>query len=269
MSPGSTRGGIDLFYEENGSGRPILLIHPAGATASTWGRLVDDLARIARVITYDRRGYRRSGGEPVRSIASHTTDAAALLQALGTSPAVLVGLSVGATIAIDVARVRPDLVHSVVAHESPWHVKRHMPTIPQVAALTRMAWLASRGQHADAAATFLRFAYTYRDGGTAWDRFPAEWRSTAAENAEAALADIRIAIGAYPSAEALARVNKPVVCTCGERSAETMVRVTRSLARSIPTAAFRRIAGAGHAAPFDAPENFVKVVADAIVSRPA
>jgi pimeloyl-ACP methyl ester carboxylesterase len=44
---------------------PILLVHPSGATASTWGSAVGELARIGRVITYDRRGYARSGGEPV------------------------------------------------------------------------------------------------------------------------------------------------------------------------------------------------------------
>ena len=29
--------GCDLYYEEVGEGVPILLVHPAGATASTWG----------------------------------------------------------------------------------------------------------------------------------------------------------------------------------------------------------------------------------------
>lgn len=225
--------------------------------------MADDLAQVGRVIAYDRRGYRRSGGEPVRSIATHTADAAALLQKLDASSAVVVGLSVGATIAIDLARLRPDLVYAVVAHESSWHVTRHAPTLNQIAALTRMGWLAWRGRHAEAAATFLRFAYTYRDGATAWDRFPAEWRETVSENAQPALADIRIAIGDYPSAMALTTVRSPIVCTCGERSAETMIHVTRSLARAIPTATFRQIHGAGHAAPFDAPAEFVEVVAEA------
>jgi pimeloyl-ACP methyl ester carboxylesterase len=95
--------GSDLYYEEKGEGPPILLIHAGGATASTWGRVVDDLARVGRVIAYDRRGYERSGGEPVRSISTHTEDAAALLDALRSPPVVAVGISVSATIAIDLA----------------------------------------------------------------------------------------------------------------------------------------------------------------------
>lgn len=51
------RGG-SLYYEDKGEGLPI---PPVGATASTWGALVGDLAGVGRVIAYDRRGYSRSG----------------------------------------------------------------------------------------------------------------------------------------------------------------------------------------------------------------
>jgi 3-oxoadipate enol-lactonase len=266
VSKADSDGALAVHCDQKGEGVPILLIHPAGATGSTWGTVVDDLARVGRVITYDRRGYARSGGDPVRSIARHTQDAAALLDRLGLSAAVVAATSVGATIGIDLARLRPDLVRVVVAHESPWHVTRHPPTPSQLAALSRMAWLSSRGRYPEAAAAFLQFAYTTRDGESAWDRFPEEWRRTARDNAKAALADIRMAIGRYPSAKELAAVTSPVVCTCGSRSATTMVRVTQKLASVIPTASFRQIEGAGHAAPFDAPVAFSKVIADAMAS---
>ena len=258
--------GSDLYYEESGEGAPILLIHPAAATASTWGTAADNLAQVGRVIKYDRRGYQRSGGEPVRSIATHTADSAALLDALQTPPAVAVGISIGATIAIDLALRRPDLVSAVVAHESPWRVTRQPPTITQLVALARMGSLAAQGRHPEAAARFLRFAYSYRDGGTAWDAFPEKWRRAAAENAQATLADFRIAVGGYPSAKELATITRPVLCTYGARSNKPLVRVGSSLARAIPTARVTEIQGAAHAAAFDAPANFVKVIIEAIHS---
>lgn len=259
----ATSQGSDLYYEEKGEGVPILLIHPAGATASTWGSVADELAQVARVIAYDRRGYSRSGGEPVRSIARHTADAAAILDTLQTPPAVVVGTSVGATIAIDLALRRRDLVRAVIAHESPWRANRQIPSPSLIAALAGMGWLALRGHHPQAAERFLRFAYTYREGGTAWDAFPEEWRRTARENAKAALADIRIAIGGYPPPSELATMKAPVACTHGARSDDTMVRITRTLAGAIPTASVREIDGAGHAAAFDAPANFVRLIAEA------
>jgi pimeloyl-ACP methyl ester carboxylesterase len=118
----------------------------------------------------------------------------------------------------------------------------------------------------DAAETLLRAAYAYRDGGSAWDSFPEEWRRTGRENARAALVDFRNSIGVYPSAQDLATVEIPVVCTYGARSPESMSRLVKSLAGAIPTGRTRRIEGAGHAAPFDATEDFAQVIADAITS---
>jgi pimeloyl-ACP methyl ester carboxylesterase len=256
--------GCDLYYEETGQGVPILLIHPAGSTASTWGSVIDELAQIGRVIGYDRRGYARSVAEPVRSMTTHTADAAAILEESRTLRAVVVGTSAGAAIALDLAVRRPDLVLAVVAHEFPWRFTRHLPTSAQIATLAKMGWLTVRGRASDAAEALLRSAYSYRDGGTAWDAFPEEWRRVGRENARAALADFRNSIGVYPSPADLASIEVPVVCTYGARSPDSMCRLVRLLAAAIPAASVRRIEGAGHAAPFDAPGNFVQAVADTI-----
>jgi pimeloyl-ACP methyl ester carboxylesterase len=261
-----TPDAFDLYYEETGEGVPILLIHPAGATASTWGSAIEELARIGRVLTYDRRGYARSGGEPVRLVSTHTADAAAILEHLRTPPAVVVGTSAGATIAVDLAVRRPELVRSVIAHESAWRLTRHLPTAAQVSALTGIGSLVLRGRHSDAVEVLLRFVYTYRDGGTAWDAFPEEWRRAARENARSALADFRNSVGNYPSASDLATLKVPVVCTYGARSPNGISRLTRSLASAIPTARTHQIDGSGHAVAFDATSHFVRVIADTIAA---
>lgn len=256
--------GCDLYYEVAGEGVPILLIPPSGATAATWGAAAEELAGIGRVIAYDRRGYARSGGEPVHSMSIHTADAAALLEDLRTAPAVVVGTSAGAAIAVDLAVRRPGLVRIVIAHEFPWRFARHLPTAMQIAALTKIGSLALRGQHGNAVEVLLRATYTYPDGSSAWDAFPEEWRQIAKENAKASLADFRNSILAYPSAGDLATIRVPVVCSYGSRSQSNIVALVRSLAAAIPTATTRRIEGAGHAAPFDAPANFVQLIADSI-----
>jgi pimeloyl-ACP methyl ester carboxylesterase len=179
-------------------------------------------------------------------------------------PVVVVGTSAGAAVATDLAVRRPDLVRVVVAHEFPWRFTRHLPTVSQLVALAKIESLTLRGRHGDAAEALLRSAYTYRDGGSAWDAFPEEWRWAARENAEAALADFRNSIGIYPSATDLATVEVPVVCSYGARSPHSMVRLVRSLAAAIPTATTREIDGAGHAAPFDATTNFVQLIAGTI-----
>ncbi|HEX4983147.1 MAG TPA: alpha/beta hydrolase, partial [Ilumatobacteraceae bacterium] len=198
-------------------------------------------------------------------IATHTADAAAILEHLRTPPAIVVGTSAGAAIAVDLAVRRPDLLQAVLAHEFPWRFTRHLPTVSQVAALATIGSLVLRRRHGDAAEALLRAAYTYRDGATAWDDFPEAWRWIARQNAKAALADFRNSIGTYPTRAELATIKVPVMCTYGARSPNTMARLVRSLATAIPTATTRQIEGAGHAAPFDATSNFVQLIADAIV----
>ena len=260
-----TSDGCDLYYEEAGEGAPILLIHPAGATASTWGAATDELARIGRVITYDRRGYARSGGEPARSISTHTADAAAILEYLRAPPAVVVGTSAGATIAVDLAVRRPELVRTVVAHEAAWRAIRHLPTASQVAAVAKIGSLVLRDRHSDAAeALFAPPTATV----TVERRGMPSPRSGGGRQGERPCSPggLRNSIGNYPPPQALATITVPVVCTYGARSPDSIARLTRSLAAAIPTAKGHRIEGAGHAAPFDATANFVELIADSVLN---
>jgi pimeloyl-ACP methyl ester carboxylesterase len=258
--------GSSFYYEEKGEGQPILLIPPSGSTASTWGALPDDLAGAGRVIAYDRRGYTRSGGEVIRSAAEHTRDAAAILDALEARPAVLVGTSAGATIALDLAVRRPDLVRAVVVHEAAWRALRH-PDASGLVVLAKMQWLAWRGRYPEAAETLLRWVYAYRDGGSAWDAFPEQWRQTARENGRSVVADLKSTMGGYPSPQDLATIAAPVVCTYGSRSRSYMSAVTRSLAHAIPATSVREIGGAAHAVAFDAPGNFAQIIVQVIRVR--
>jgi pimeloyl-ACP methyl ester carboxylesterase len=250
-----------LYYEERGDGPPILLIHPAGACASTWGTLPAELAGSVRVIAYDRRGYSRSPAETVRSAATHTLDAIAVLETLEAAPAVAVGTSAGATIALDLAVRRPDLVRAVIVHESPWRALRH-PSASGLATLAKMEWMARRGRDEDAAELLLRSVYAYSDGGTAWDAFPEDWRRTARENGKAVVADLRSTLRSYPRARDLANITSPVVCTYGSRSHSYMRSITHSLAKAIPMARTREIDGTAHAVPLDAPRQFAQVILD-------
>jgi pimeloyl-ACP methyl ester carboxylesterase len=258
--------GCELYWEAAGDGVPILLVHPAGSTTSTWGQARDQLARYGHVLGYDRRGYARSAAAPVRSLPQHTADAAALLESLVDEPAVVVGTSAGAAIAVDLAVRRPELVRTVVAHEFPWRFTRHVPSASQLVALLRIGSFSARRRPEEAVDALLRSAYAYKDGTSAWDGFPEQWRNAARENARPALADFLNSIRSYPSAAELASIEVPVLCTCGTRSPDAMFRLVRLLAAAIPGSRLQRIEGAGHAAPFDAPANFVRVIAEAISS---
>ena len=86
-----------LYHEVIGEGGvPILLIHPAGATSSTWGSLPQELARVGRVITYDRRGFGRSSKPGVGyNYDTFAADLDKLLKKLNLKKVALVGFSMG------------------------------------------------------------------------------------------------------------------------------------------------------------------------------
>ena len=55
-----------------------------------------------------------------------------------------------------------------------------------------------------------------------------------------------------------------MLCTYGARSPKGMVRLVRLLAETIPTATTQQLDGAGHAAPFDATDSFVRAIAGTV-----
>ena len=117
--------GVVLHYEERGSGPPLLLVHGTGTYADIWSPVLDGLARAYRVIAYDRRGFARSSPAPRGGLAEHARDAAALLNALGASPATVVGWSGGGVFALDLAASFPDCVAALVLAEPAVHLTTH------------------------------------------------------------------------------------------------------------------------------------------------
>ena len=54
-------GNLDLYYEDHGSGKPIVLIHGYPLTSASWEKQLPVLLDAGyRVITYDRRGFGKS-----------------------------------------------------------------------------------------------------------------------------------------------------------------------------------------------------------------
>jgi len=88
---------IELYYEDQGTGQPVVLIHGYPLDGSSWERQSRELLdRGYRVITYDRRGFGRSS--KVGSGYNYDTFAAdleAVLDALDLQDVILVGFSMG------------------------------------------------------------------------------------------------------------------------------------------------------------------------------
>jgi 3-oxoadipate enol-lactonase len=105
--------GARIYYEVEGAGDPVVLIHAGVANLRMWDDQVAALRDAYRVIRYDTRGFGRTETDAVEF--SNRADIAALLDHLGERSAHVVGLSRAGSIALDFALEYPDRVRTLVA----------------------------------------------------------------------------------------------------------------------------------------------------------
>lgn len=88
---------IQLYYEDRGSGKPVVLIHGWPLSGGSWERQSAMLLAAGfRVITYDRRGFGRSSAPSVGyDYDTMAADTAKLISTLSLDNATLVGFSMG------------------------------------------------------------------------------------------------------------------------------------------------------------------------------
>lgn len=88
---------IELYYEDHGTGRPVVLIHGYPLDGSSWERQSRELRDAGlRVITYDRRGFGRSSKvETGYDYDTFAADLNAVLTSLDLHDITLVGFSMG------------------------------------------------------------------------------------------------------------------------------------------------------------------------------
>jgi pimeloyl-ACP methyl ester carboxylesterase len=109
--------GLEMYYEIHGSGQPLLLLHGAlSATETSFGAILPALAESRQVISVEQQAHGRTADidRPLRT-AQMAQDTAALLQHIGIGQADVLGYSMGAGIAFELAIRHPEVVRKVVA----------------------------------------------------------------------------------------------------------------------------------------------------------
>ncbi len=106
---------IGIYHEVHGDGEPVLLIGGLGSDVSMFAGMVRRLSASCRVIAFDHRGAGRTDKpDAPYSIAMMADDAVGLMDALEIASAWLVGISMGGSIALDLALRHPDRVRGLV-----------------------------------------------------------------------------------------------------------------------------------------------------------
>jgi pimeloyl-ACP methyl ester carboxylesterase len=113
----SIGGPVDLYYEETGSGFPLVWCHEYGGDARSWEQQVRYFSRRYRVVTWNYRGYPPSEvpKEPAAySLEILVDDLRGLLEHLGIRRAHVGGLSLGGGVTVNFGIRHPDLAASLI-----------------------------------------------------------------------------------------------------------------------------------------------------------
>lgn len=107
--------GLEIFYQETGQGKPLILLHGATDTHSLWTPFIPEFSKSFRVITPDTRGHGRTLNPGDRlSYQLLANDLAALIQALDLKKPCIFGYSDGGQTALDLGIHHPGLAGALI-----------------------------------------------------------------------------------------------------------------------------------------------------------
>ena len=251
----------DIFWLDEGAGRAVVLLHGGFLDHHMWDDQVPALAADHRVIAPDARGHGRSANAaaPFRP----ADDVAALLRHLDAGPAVLVGVSMGAGVAVDTALEHPGMVRGLVVtgagtsepyFTDPWTVE------------TLAAWTAAMAA-GDLDASVERFVRL----GTGPYRAPGDVdagvmarqrgmaRATMAKHAAGEPDPITPVTGTW---ERAAGITVPVLAVHGALDSPDHIGMAERLAGSVPDGRTVTIDGTAHYPNMERPGAYNAVVRD-------
>ncbi len=143
----------ELFYEVDGAGEPLLLLHGGTGCHSDWvyaGR--EHLVGEYRVIAPDARGHGRSTN-PEKTITHRqcALDMLALLDHLGVERCKAIGVSMGGNILLHMATMQPDRIEAMVVVSAtmyfPEQARKIMAAVPAPENQPASEWEAMRKRH--------------------------------------------------------------------------------------------------------------------------
>jgi pimeloyl-ACP methyl ester carboxylesterase len=109
-------GGLNMYYEIYGEGKPLVLIHGGGSTIqTTYGNIIPLLSKHRQIIAMDLQAHGRTGDRSTNlSFEQDADDVTALLHNLNIAKADFLGYSNGGHTLIEIALWHPEIVNKMI-----------------------------------------------------------------------------------------------------------------------------------------------------------
>ena len=272
----TARDGTRLYYEEAGSGSPVIFVHEYAGDYRTWEMQMRFFSRAHRCITYSQRGYPPSdvpsdGAKYSQDIARD--DVVAVMDSLKVDKAHVVGHSMGAYTALHVGIHAPSRCISVVAAGCGWG------STPDVKKREEMKTLAAETGKmfakegiASAAAKYadapMRQAQKNKDP-RGYAEFARMLSEHSAEGHAQTMFNLQLKRSTLWEMEtALKKFSVPLLIVVGDED-EPCIDGSVFLKRTVPTAGLLMIPRTGHNVPTEEPAAFNAALADLLAAAEA
>ncbi|MEU7786771.1 alpha/beta hydrolase [Amycolatopsis sp. NPDC049159] len=231
--------GTPIFFEQRGSGAPVILVGGAFNDRTTVAGLAEVLAADFTTIAYDRRGRGDSGDSPDYALEREIEDIAALIAHAGGTASVF-GHSSGAVLALEAAAAGIG-IDRLVAYEPPYAT----PDQDRGDVLGQVRAQLAAGDRDGAVKTFLMVAGTPEEMVEGMKRAPVwGWFTGLAHTLPY---DLTICgPGARPRLDHLAKIAVPALVIGGGASPEGLQAGARVAAEAVPGARHETLAGQDH-----------------------
>ncbi|HKS47201.1 MAG TPA: alpha/beta hydrolase [Amycolatopsis sp.] len=229
--------GTDLYYEDEGAGRPILFLHGWGTSGRVWHAQLPEFVRDHRQVVLDWRGCGRSG-RPVagNDIDGAVADLVGVLDRLDLDQPVVAGSSIGAVFAIELALRHPERVGHVVAVDGPGY----WPSTGMTGKLAELR----EALVGDRARTLAQWVPNWYAPGTS--PALADWTVRQILDSGVHIDQHFTELTTYDPRPALPSLRVPVTYIHGELDPQIPVEVAETCAELTPDAKLVVIEGSGH-----------------------
>ncbi|MFN8504945.1 alpha/beta fold hydrolase [Kouleothrix sp.] len=257
----ATVNGIALAYRDEGQGEPIVLVHAFPLSGAMWEDQIDALATRFRVVAPDLRGFGASArGSGMASLDQAADDVAALLDHLQIERATLVGLSMGGYIAFAMLRRHRARIARLVLADTRAGADSEEGRLGR----EQSAQLAEQNGAGAIAEQMLPRLLSAGASAAVRD----EVRKIVVANDRAGIAAAQRAMAARPDSNSLlATIDIPTLLIVGAADVLTPPDEARAMQRAIAHSTLVEIAGAGHLANIEAPDEFSAAI-EAFIAGP-
>jgi non-heme chloroperoxidase len=268
-------GGVSLYYEERGAGRPVVFVHGIPTDYRAWSAQMEPFSKAHRAIALSRRyatPNQRKGDLADSTVGNNAADLKVFIEKLGIGPVDLVGHSYGGFAAAYLAADHPDMVRSLVLVEpavSTLLVANQKSSGQVLALLLRspsVALAARRFQTRSLAPSLkaleageLEKAVELNVDGVqdrpgAYAKMSEETRRMMLDNART-VAELKTDFPKFTAEEAR-RISARTLIVNGESSSLWLRRIGELLAKTVPRAEAVEVSGARHFPHIENPEFF-------------